>query len=393
MSSFSHTAMRRMVRLAFLLLVVEFLDELVFGVREAAWPLIRDDLHLNYAQIGVLLSLPGLLASLIEPVFGVWADQGYKWAVIVGGGLVFALSCWATGWAPDFVWLLIAFCVFAPASGAFVSIGQAALMDTDPRRHEQLMARWTLAGSLGLTLGPWLLTGALNVGLGWRTLFVGLGVFALGLVAAVWHGQRRAAPPTAAGEEEAPSGGWRAVLSAFRRFEVWRWLGLLQMSDFMLDVLLGFLALYIVDVAGGTPVQGALAAAVFTTVGLVGDALIIPILERVPGLRYLRLSAALMLPVYLAFLLLPDLTLKLVCLGLIGLLNAGWYAILKAQFYGAFPGQSGTAVAVDSLFGLVGGLVPLALGLVAAWAGLGAAMWLLALGPLVVGLGLPKRAA
>jgi hypothetical protein len=36
---------------------IEFLDELVFGASEAAWPLIRDDLG-HYLQIGVLLSPP-----------------------------------------------------------------------------------------------------------------------------------------------------------------------------------------------------------------------------------------------------------------------------------------------------------------------------------------------
>jgi len=35
--------------------LIEFLDELVFGISEAALPFIRDDLHLNYAQIGLAL--------------------------------------------------------------------------------------------------------------------------------------------------------------------------------------------------------------------------------------------------------------------------------------------------------------------------------------------------
>jgi hypothetical protein len=38
------------------LLAIELLDELVFGAREAAWPLIRDQLSLSYTQIGLLLS-------------------------------------------------------------------------------------------------------------------------------------------------------------------------------------------------------------------------------------------------------------------------------------------------------------------------------------------------
>jgi hypothetical protein len=46
-------------------LLIEFLDELGFGVGEVALPLLRDDLHLAYTQIGLLLSLPGQSASLM----------------------------------------------------------------------------------------------------------------------------------------------------------------------------------------------------------------------------------------------------------------------------------------------------------------------------------------
>ena len=46
---------------AFTLLLIEFLDEFVFGAREAAWPLIRTDLGPNYIQIGYLLKKSGRL--------------------------------------------------------------------------------------------------------------------------------------------------------------------------------------------------------------------------------------------------------------------------------------------------------------------------------------------
>ncbi|HEX8130315.1 MAG TPA: hypothetical protein VF527_14520, partial [Pyrinomonadaceae bacterium] len=45
-------------RLTFTLLAIEFLDELVDGSRQAAWPLIRRDLSLSYADIGLLLAVP-----------------------------------------------------------------------------------------------------------------------------------------------------------------------------------------------------------------------------------------------------------------------------------------------------------------------------------------------
>jgi hypothetical protein len=50
-----------------LYLLIEFIDELVFGVTDAAWPLMRTDLGLTYAQIGLALSLPGFISNFIEP--------------------------------------------------------------------------------------------------------------------------------------------------------------------------------------------------------------------------------------------------------------------------------------------------------------------------------------
>ena len=60
------------IHMTFLYLLIEFLDELVFGVGEAAWPLIRSDLDLNYAQIGLALSLPGILGPKSSWVRTYW---------------------------------------------------------------------------------------------------------------------------------------------------------------------------------------------------------------------------------------------------------------------------------------------------------------------------------
>ena len=130
------------------------------------------------------------------------------------------------------------------------------------------------------------------------------------------------------------------ALRALRRREVLRWLTLLECSDLMLDVLLGFLALYFVDVVGATPAQAGAAVAVWTGVGLLGNLLLIPLLERVRGLRYLRLSTVVELALFPAFLLAPGFWAKLLLLGLMGLFNTGWYPVLKAQLYSVMPGQA-----------------------------------------------------
>jgi MFS transporter, FSR family, fosmidomycin resistance protein len=387
-------ALRGPVVFVAVLLAVEFLDELVFGAREAAWPLIRDDLHLSYAQIGLLLGLPNLLSAVVEPVLGVLADTWKRWVLVVGGGLCFALASFLTGLSPNFALLLLSFLLFYPASGAFVSLSQATLMDLEPSRHEHLMARWTLAGSLGVVGGPLLLGAAALLGVTWRGVFLGLGVAALLFTFLVWRQPRLRTLQSAPGEEAGLAGGLSAGLrqaaAALRRRDVLRWLILLEFSDFMLDVLLGFLALYLVDVVGVSPALAATAVAVWSAAGLLSDALIIPLLERVRGLIYLRYSAAIMFLLFIGFLLAPAFPVKLVLLALMGLANAGWYAILMGQLYSALPGQSGTVVAVSASFSLVTGLVPALLGWVAQAAGLPVTMWLLLLGPVVVFAGLPR---
>ena len=384
----------RTVVLTLTLLFIEFLDEFVFGAQEAAWPLIRTDLGLSYAQVGLLLGVPNVIGNLIEPVIGILGDVWRRRVLILGGGVVFALALLLTALSQSFSVLLVSFVFFYPASGAFVSLSQATLMDLDPDRHEQNMARWVLAGSVGVVAGSLALGAAAALGLGWRGLyavFAGLAVILVGITRRV----QSPAPPSASKSLSPVVSSFKEgavnALRTLQRREVLRWLTLLAFSDLMLDVLLGFLALYFVDVVGATPAQAGMAVAVWTGMALLGDLLLIPLLERVRGLSYLRLSAAVELALFPAFLLVPDLWVKLVLLGLLGLFNAGWYSILKAQLYSAMPGQSGTVMTVGNVFGLVGGLVPLGLGLVAERFDLTVTMWLLLLGPVALLFGIPKH--
>ena len=59
-------------------LSVEFADELADGTKGAALPLIRGDLWLSYAQIGLLIGLPLLWGSLLELPLGLVAGQSRR---------------------------------------------------------------------------------------------------------------------------------------------------------------------------------------------------------------------------------------------------------------------------------------------------------------------------
>jgi FSR family fosmidomycin resistance protein-like MFS transporter len=100
------------------------------------------------------------------------------------------------------------------------------------------------------------------------------------------------------------------------------------------------------------------------------------------GARYLRRSATAALVAYPAFLLVGSVTAKILLLLPLGLLRAGWYAVLRARLYSKLPARGGTAVAIGAPADLVGSLLPLAIGLAAQRWGLAPTMWLLLAAPI-----------
>ena len=393
-------------------LSVEFVDELVDGTKGAALPLIRAGLELSYSQIGLLAAVPLLAGGLLELPFGLLAGDGSRrWRVVLGGGAFFTASLLAAAAARSFITLLIAFVVFFPASGAFVSLTQSTLMDADPGRRAQHMARWNLAGSAGSVAGPLLLVAVAAAGGGWRTAYLLLaGAAAVACLGVARLGPLPAGEPGSA-EEQGPAkrdqpvspadraepvpdiedANLRQAVSALGRGDVRRWLVLLEVADLLLDVLSGFLALYLVAVAHATPAEAALGVAVRLAAGLAGDVLVIRLLERFGSLGILRPGAGAAAVLYPVFLVLPGLVPKLAVLAALSMATAPWYPVIQAELYRSLPGRSGVAVSLSSAAGLLGGLGPLAVGLLAQRFGLAWALTSLAIAPAVVLVMMPRR--
>ncbi len=297
-------------------LAVEFADELVDGTKSAAIPLIKHDLVLTYFEVGLLTAVPLLLGSLIELPVGVLSGTGRRRRrFVLTGGLVFIASVLAAGLAGSFPVLLAALVIFFPASGAFVSLTQSALMDAYPDRRAQHMARWTLAGAVGSVAGPVLVAAVVAAGGSWRVAFVlvavAAGVSWLGIAAT-----SRAAEPVA-GDEDAdePVGSWPGLRAALRitlAAGAVRWLLLLETSDLLLDVFTGFLALYLVVSVHASPLVAAIGVAVRLGAGLAGYAALTPVLERFSPLRVLRVSVLVSGVLFPVFLLVPGIAPKLI---------------------------------------------------------------------------------
>lgn len=372
-------------------LAIAFLDELVDGVVSAAWPQVRTDLNLDYIQIGLAISVPGLAAVAIEPAIGILGDVGHRRRLMIVGGVFYVISVALFALSQGFSTLLVAWLVFFPASGAFVSLAQASLMDFDLKRRAQNMARWNFTGSVGNVAGPLVLAAAVALALGWRGGMLACALIAVLALACAMRLPARMFRPDPAHDARSIALAARTAIDALRRFDVARWQVLLQASDLMLDLFKSFLTLYLVDVAGVSETGAALVLAVWIGAGLIGDLVLIPLLERVRPLRHLRVSVIAVLLIYPAFLLAPNLYLKLLTVGALGFAASGWYPILQARAYASMPERSGTVVALGNVFGLVAAVLPLGLAAVAANWGLGFSMWLLMIGPIAVGVGTAVR--
>ncbi len=372
-------------------LIIEFLDELVFGVGEIALPFIRNDLNLTYTQIGLLLSLPGIIAAFIEPFIGILGDVWKRRILIITGGVLFTLSLFMTSASHTFIFLLSSFILFNPSSGAYVNLSQANLMDSDNSRHEQNMARWAFAGSIGVLTGPLLLGLFVYFGLGWRGTYAALATFSsLCLLAALKH-----LPADSRSSLSFPSlrvvfDGFRAAFFALNRLEVWRWLLLLEFADLVGDVLFSYLALYFVDVVLVNETQAGVAVTIWLAMGLITDFLFIPFIDRQKdSVRYLRTTALVEFFAFAGFLLVPGFIFKILFVIFVTLFNTGWYPVLQGRLYSSLPGQSASIMAIGSVTAPIAKFFPFMIGFLADRFGLQTAMWILLLGPFALLIGLP----
>jgi FSR family fosmidomycin resistance protein-like MFS transporter len=381
--------------LTLIFLLIEFFDELHFGIHGAALPSIRTSLGLNYYQVGLLLGLPSLVNTIIEPVLMILGDTNWRRHLIAFGGLALSLSLLLFASASAFSVMLIASILAFPATGAFVSLSQASLIDQHPSDEAQMIARWTVFGSIGNLSGPLLVAGAMAIALSWRWLFASLCVLAAGLTLSFWA---RSGPPTSTPEKVSRQKTYTGLSAlpaklwlALHQRELMRWTGLLLASDLLLDTFTGYLALYLIDSSGFTASQASLAFGVCMLTSLAADLGLIPLLKRYNGRDIVRLSARLAIAFYPIWLLVSSHWVKIFMLVAVRLATIGWYPVLKSEAFRSYRENSGVVMAVDSLAGLASGGITWGVASVASHTSLGTAMWLLLAGPVCLALWVPAR--
>lgn len=352
--------------------------------------------------------MPLLVGGLLELPLGLVAGRGgRRHLLVLAGGVLVTASLAAVAVSRSLGALMAAFVAFFPAAGAFVSLTEAALMDAAPGRRQQRMAAWNLAGSVGAVGGPVLLAVVLTLGGTWRSAYLLLAAAAAAAVcAAVFAGPASPAnslpEPASVGSGSAGSGAEREdgrrptvrqALAALGEGETARWLALLQIGDLLLDVLTGYVGIYLVDVAHASPALAAIGVAIRLGGRLVGDGAFVVISRVVSGRTAVAASAVAALALYPAFLLAGPLAAKLAILAVLSAVTACWYPAMQAGLYDSLPGHSDIAVFLSSAASLAGAIGPLTVGFLAQRTGLGWALAAMAAAPAGVLVLLPRPGA
>lgn len=299
--------------------------------------------------------------------------------------LTLALVCMALGQilvagAGEAWHLALAIAFWGTAIGFADSQAEMALVQDDPQQIDRSMTRWAMAASIGDFVGPLFVAGAVMLGGSWRSVAVVSAVLALVDAFFVWRGPDF----DRAREEHEEVAPLREAIAAFaREGDLLWWLFAGACCTLLDEVFVVFGGLYIVA-SGGSLASAAVSFAAYAIGGVVGLALA----EGIggPPRRVLQLSTIASAALLVAWIVHPVGPVAFALLLALGAAVAPHHPLIRARTYETAGDRPAIANALERPFGLFDIAIPFALGLVADRWGLVAALALLLLQPLAVGL-------
>jgi len=384
--------LRRASLLRMTLLSTALLDELIIGFIVVGLPLVRDQLGLSYAQVGLLFSVGPLSGMILDPIFNLLSDRGSKRWWIIGGLLALTAGFALAGSTRSFVLLLVAYALICPADGAGVGLPQAVLIDNAPNDTARTMTRWTLMSSIGDLLSPLVVAAIVALGMGWTMLCWLAAGLCLATALVLWFQRFPRTTSTEDGEEHI---GVREIFTGLRKALrdplLLRW-GTISLITSMLDeVFLGFAALYLHDVLHASEAIIGVVLTFHLIGGLVGLIILDRLIGRIAPARLLIWMTLLALVGIIGFLIIRSIWLSALALFVIDLGAVCWYPIAESAAYARLPGRSGTVRTVIGLGAPFEVVLPGIVGLIAGSFGVLAGVGLLGLAPLLVLLLVPRQ--
>jgi MFS family permease len=233
------------IRVVVLLALAAFINYVDRGNLATAGPLIRDELALSNAQLGVLLSAFFWTYAPAQPFVG-WLAERFDARLVLAAGLaVWGGATVLTGIATGFMTLLLLRLTLGLGESVMYP-ASFKLLARDARDEQRGRANGLLAA--GQSLGPafgTLVGGMLMAWLGWRVVFV-----ATGLVSLLWLWPWLRTPRATGGSSTLPQHGDPQSLEILRNRELWGSCIGQFCETYSLFLVLSWLPVYLVKARG-----------------------------------------------------------------------------------------------------------------------------------------------
>jgi MFS transporter, FSR family, fosmidomycin resistance protein len=343
-----------------------FVVDLNQGSLPALLPFLKSAHQLSYAAVATIVLAANVASSIVQPVFGYFADQtARRWmlpASVLLTGVGFALMGLAPGYGP----LLGLVVAMGLGVAAYHPEAYKTATSVAGERKATALSWFSLGGNVGVALGPPVIT-ALIIGVG---LAGSLGLLAPTLVAAALllavlpALSQGATPRAAAAARGVNMPGAMALLILVVTIRSWTSLGFTT-----------FVPFYYIDVLGADPRLVGPLLFVFLGAGAAGTVVAGPLADRWGARAFMQWVLLAALPFGVLFLLTRG-VLAFVMLGIFGALLTSSFTVAVVLGQAYLPRNAGTASGLIVGFAIgAGGLGVTALGWVADQYGLPAALW------------------
>jgi FSR family fosmidomycin resistance protein-like MFS transporter len=384
------------------------------GALPALLPVLKQAFALSYAQTSLLVLVSNVASSVIQPVFGYFADRRPARWLLPLGCLVAGMGLAATGRLPWFSLLLLAVAVSNLGVAAYHPEGSRAANLASGVRKGSGMAVFSVGGNLGFGLGSLFMAWLLTLGGPEATVYFVLpGLVTAGLLMICWprlnslqeEGVRQAFRGPADGKERSgtPLSGknrtstqtagveWnKGTLVAFTLLLIY-----IIFRSWLHAGLSTYVPLYYTDYLHGDAHLAGYFVSVFLLAGAFGTLLGGPLTDVLGAPRVMAGSMALLIPLIYLFLHAGGGLAALVLLALIGAALISTFSTTIVLGQQLMPHRKGLASGFTIGFGVgMGGVGVTLLGVLADHLGVPAvfqALNLLAVAGLVLALFLIRR--
>src|SRR6266852_4776439 len=350
---------RANAKLIALLSLGHFVVDLNQGSLPALLPFLKSAHQLSYAAVATIVLAANVASSIVQPLFGYFADQTARRWMLPASVLVTGVGFSLMGLAPGYAALLALVIVMGFGVAAYHPEAYKTATGVAGERKATALSWFSLGGNVGIALGPPVITA----------------LVASALLLAVLPAFSQSAAPRAAAAAAARGVNMpraMALLILVVTIRSWTTLGFTT-----------FVPFYYIDTLGADPRLVGPLLFVFLGAGAAGTVFAGPLADRWGARAFMQWVLLAALPFGVLFLLARG-PLAFVMLGIFGALLTSSFTVSVVLGQAYLPRNAGMASGLIVGFAIgAGGLGVTALGWVADRYGLPAALWISALMPLL----------